>query len=158
MVRLSVKRRKMNKKIYRKKLYSAGWTFMETLIVMAIVLLLTVSVGFSASKQLDKAKVVSAQSQISTFCLALDSYYLDNGFYPSESQGLEALWQKPSGEPYPLHWNGPYVSKKIPKDPWGNDYVYVSPGISGLPYCVKSFGKDGFEGGSGYECDVCSEE
>ena len=147
----------MNKRKNRLNFDNAGWTFMETLIVMAIVLLLTVSVGFSASRQLDRAKVVSAQSQISAFCLALDTYYIDNGFYPSESQGLDALWQKPSGEPYPSFWNGPYVSKKIPKDPWGNDYVYYS-GRSALPYTVKSFGRDGCEGGTGYESDVSSED
>ncbi len=147
-----------NNFLYKKKQLSCGWTFIETLIVMAIVLVLTVSVGFSAAKQLDKAKVVSAQSQISTFCLALDSYYLDNGFYPSETQGLEALWEKPSGSPFPKNWNGPYVSKKITEDPWGNKFIYRTGDRKGLPFTVISFGKNGIEGGEGYDRDISSED
>lgn len=135
---------------------SEAWTFIETLIVMAIVLVLTASVGFSAIKQLDKAKIVTARSQIEAFSLALDSYYLDNGFYPSETQGLEALWVKPSTSPEPLYWRGPYITKKIPLDPWGNDYKYFLPGPYGLPYQIISFGKDGIEGGDGNESDISS--
>ncbi|MBP5251018.1 MAG: type II secretion system major pseudopilin GspG [Treponema sp.] len=149
----------MKKRFYLKKEeLKRGWTFIETLIVMAIVLVLTVSVGFSASKQLDKAKVVSAQSQISTFCLALDSYYLDNGFYPSESQGLEALWEKPSGSPFPKNWNGPYVSKKITSDPWGNSFLYRTGGRNGNSFSVISLGRNGTEGGEGYDKDISSED
>ena len=108
---------KLIKKYLRKQ--SEGWTFIETLIVMAIILVLTAAVGLSAIKQIDKAKVVTAKSQIETFSLALDSYYMDVGAYPTQEQGLDALWIKQDVD----GWNGPYVSKSIPKDPWKNDYI-----------------------------------
>lgn len=142
----------MKKKIFKNE----GWTFIETLIVMTIVLILTASVGFGAAKQLDKARLVSVSSQIETFSLALDSYYMDNGFYPSSSQGLNALWLKPSSVPFPLNWNGPYITKKVPLDPWGNEYIYKEPGQNGLPYEIISYGKDGLKGGSGINEDISS--
>ena len=144
------------KKILSKK--SEGWTFVETLIVIAIVLILTASVGLSAVKQLDKAKTVTAKSQIETFSLALDSYYMDNGIYPSEEQGLRALWKKPDSSPVPAAWNGPYLSKPVPKDPWGNLYVYSIPGENGLPYGICSYGRDGLSGGDGNDADIKSWE
>lgn len=135
-----------------------GWTFIETLIVMAIVLILIAAVGLSSVKQIDKAKLVAAKSQIETFSLALDSYYMDNGVYPSETQGLNALWKKPLSSPEPLFWNGPYISKAVPKDPWGNDYLYSIPGENGLEFTIKSLGKDGIEGGEGNDADISSFE
>lgn len=133
---------------------SEGWTFVETLIVMAIVLILTAAVGFSAIKQLDKARVVTAKSQLETFSLALDSYYMDIGNYPSQEEGLNALWINPSSESNTNNWNGPYLSKPVPKDPWGNDYNYKIPGENNLPYGISSFGKDGMEGGDGNDADI----
>lgn len=144
---------------YAKKLKSKnndGWTFIETLIVMAIVLILTAAVGFNAVKQLDKAKIVTVKSQIETFSLALDSYYMDNGTYPSQEQGLNALWEKPTSAPEPAGWNGPYLTKPVPKDPWGAEYQYTVPGSSGLPYGVMSYGKDGTEGGENNDADITS--
>lgn len=140
------------------KKLSEGWTFMETLIVMAIVLILTASVGFSAIKQLDKARIVTVKSQLESFSLALDSYYMDNGFYPSVEQGLNALWQKPESSPEANNWNGPYISKPVAKDPWGNDYIYIVPGTNGLPYGIASYGKDGTEGGEGNDQDITTWE
>ncbi len=139
------------------KKYSEAWSFIETLIVMAIVLILTAAVGLSAIKQIDKAKVVTAKSQIETFALALDSYYMDIGSYPTSEQGLEALFSKPVSLSNDA-WDGPYLSKAIPKDPWGNDYQYSSPGDNGLPYGILSFGKDGMEGGEGKNADIKSWE
>lgn len=132
-----------------------GWTFIETLIVIGIILILTSSVGFMAVKYLDKAKSVTARSQIETFALALDAYYLDCGTYPSAEQGLNALWEKPSSSDSD-GWNGPYLGKAIPKDPWGGDYAYIVPGENGLPFGIRSFGRDGKEGGEGYDADICS--
>ena len=80
----------------KKTKHSEGWTFVETLIVLAIVLILVASVGITAVKQIDKARVVTAKSQIETFSLALDSYYMDIGDYPTQEQGLEALFTKPA--------------------------------------------------------------
>lgn len=135
-----------------------GWTFIETIVVIGIVLILTSSVGFMAFRYLEKAKVVSARSQIETFALALDSYYLDCGRYPTAEQGLGALWEKPVQEPVPAGWNGPYLSKKIPGDPWGGAYEYIVPGKAGLPFGIRSLGADGREGGEGNDADVQSWE
>lgn len=145
-------------KIYIKKNRDDAWTFIETLIVMAIVLILVAAVGINAIKQIDKAKIVTTKSQIETFGLALDSYYMDNGFYPSVEQGLDALWSRPSTSPEPSFWNGPYISKTVPKDPWGNDYIYSVPGENGLGFGIKSLGKDGMEGGNGNDADISSWE
>jgi general secretion pathway protein G len=135
-----------------------GWTFIETLIVIGIVLILTSSVGFMAVKYLDRAKVVSAKSQIETFNLSLDAYFLDTGEYPSQLQGLAALWEKPSAGVIPPFWNGPYINKPVPKDPWGNDYEYLVPGYNDMPYSIRSLGGDGFEGGEGNGADIISWE
>ncbi len=131
-----------------------GWTFVETLVVMSIVLVMTASVGFSSVKQIDKAKVVAAKSQIEALSLALESFYLDVGYYPSQDDGLEILWSESHG--FESNWKGPYVAKPIPKDPWGNDYIYLNPGNNGLSYSVVSYAKDGKEGGSGYDTDLSS--
>jgi general secretion pathway protein G len=135
-----------------------GWTFVETLVVIGIILILTASVGFMAFRYLDKAKTVAAKSQIETFSLALDGYYSDCGQYPTQEQGLAALWAKPSIEPVPEGWNGPYITKAIPVDPWGNAYEYTIPGKNGLPFGVRSFGADKTEGGTGINADISTWE
>lgn len=135
-----------------------GWTFIETLIVIGIIFILSSSVGFMAVRYLDKAKNVSARSQIETYSLALDSYFLDCGAYPTADQGLESLWQKPTAQPEPEHWDGPYVNKPIAKDPWGKPYQYTIPGPDGLPFGIRSLGGDGTEGGEGVNADVASWE
>ncbi|MDR2184189.1 MAG: type II secretion system major pseudopilin GspG [Treponema sp.] len=137
---------------------SGGWTFIETLIVIGIILVLTSSVGFMAVKYLDRAKVVTAKSQIETFALSLDAYFLDCGEYPAELQGLSVLWEKPDADPGGGAWNGPYLNKAVPKDPWGNDYEYRSPGRTGTGYEIRSFGGDGLAGGEGNDADITSWE
>jgi len=134
----------------------SGWTFMETLIVIAIVLTLTSSVGFMAIRFIDKARIAAAKSQIDSFSVALESYYIDMGRYPSEEQGLKALWEKPSVEPVSERWGGPYMYREVPKDPWGNDYLYAAPGNHGLPFELLSLGADGKSGGDGNESDISS--
>jgi general secretion pathway protein G len=135
-----------------------GWTFIETLIVMAIVMILTASVGFMAYRYVDKAKTVAAKSQIETYALALDSYFIDCGRYPTQEQGLKALGERPTVEPVPAGWNGPYVNKAIQNDPWGNAYEYTAPGKSGLPFGIRSLGADGKEGGNEKDVDISSWE
>jgi general secretion pathway protein G len=136
--------------------YDGGWTLIETLIVIGIVMVLTSSVGFMAVKYIDRAKIVAAKSQIETFCLALDAYYLDCGAYPGELQGLEALWIRPNTHAAQNRWNGPYLSKPAPKDPWNNAYEYRVPGPDGRRYSIRSFGADGREGGAGVDADIHS--
>jgi general secretion pathway protein G len=135
-----------------------GWTFMETLIVIAIVLVLTASVGFMAVGSLERARRAAAQSQIDSFAVALEAYYIDSGFYPSQEQGLNALRAKPVIEPIPPFWNGPYIYKEAPNDPWGVPYIYITPGIDGSLYGIKSYGRDKKEGGEGPDQDISSWE
>ncbi len=142
----------------KKEEREAGWTLMETLIVIAVILVLTASVGFMAVGSLEKARVASAKSQIDSFCIALEAYYIDCGTYPTKEQGLSALRKKPSVEPVSQNWSGPYLYKEAPKDPWGNEYEYSRPGQDGNPYGVRSFGADGREGGEGVNADICSWE
>lgn len=131
-----------------------GWTFVETLIVIAIVLILTSTVGFMAFKYIDKAKIVTAKSQLENLSLALNTYYMDCKRYPTEDQGLNSLWEKPNLEPIPEDWNGPYLNKPIPSDPWGNPYQYIIPGPSGLPFGIQTLGSDGTEGGEENDKDI----
>jgi len=138
--------------------WEEGWTFVETIIVIAIILILTSSVGFMAFRYIDKAKVVTAKSQIESFSLALNSYFFDNKRFPTEDQGLDALWKKTNLSPVPEDWNGPYLEKEVPLDPWDNPYHYMVPGPNGLPFGIRSNGADGLEGGEGLDRDIASWE
>jgi general secretion pathway protein G len=126
--------------------------------VIAIILILMSAVGFMAFRFIGKAKVVSAKSQIEAFSLSLNAYSIDCKQYPTAEQGLDALWTKPSIEPVPAGWAGPYVNKKIATDPWGTPYEYKVPGPNGLPFSIRSFGADGREGGEGDDKDLLSWE
>lgn len=126
--------------------------------MIAIILILTSTVGFMAFRYVDKARQVSARSQIETLSLALNAYALDCDQYPSKDQGLDGLWVKPLVDPLPAGWNGPYVNRKITVDPWGHPYEYVVPGPHGLPFSIRSFGADGKEGGDGSDRDIASWE
>ena len=130
-----------------------GWTFVETLIVIGIILILTSAVGFMAFKYIDQAKQATAKSQIETFALALSSYYIDCKKYPDPRQGLGALWEKPSDAE---GWSGPYIAKAVPKDPWGHDYELKIPGPNGIPFEIVSLGADGAPGGTGPDADISS--
>lgn len=134
----------------------SGWTFVETLIVISIILILTSTVGFMAAGYVDKARVVSARTQIGNLSIALDTYFMDTTQYPSAEQGLAALWIKPILEPVPSGWDGPYVKKPEIRDPWKKKYEYTIPGPHGLPYGIRSFGKDGIPGGEGTSSDIFS--
>lgn len=133
-----------------------GWTFVETIISIAIVLILSAGVGVVATKQLDKANVAAAKSQIGNLKLALEMYKQDCNRYPSEEQGLYALWEKPVLSPVPSNWDGPYLDKKLPIDPWDNEYIYSVPGENGLPFSITSLGSDGRVGGEGLDMDLHS--
>ncbi|MBR0100651.1 MAG: type II secretion system major pseudopilin GspG [Treponema sp.] len=140
------------------KRYDEAFTMLETLIVLAIVLILTSTVGFTAIRSLEKAKSTGARTQIDSFSVALEAYYIDCGTYPTTEQGLEALYKKPETEPTSDYWNGPYISKNVPKDPWGHEYVYENPGKEGHPYSIISYGADGQESGDGKNADITSWE
>ena len=135
-----------------------GWTFMETLIVLAITLVLTATVGFVATGSLEKARTAAARTQIESLATALEAYYMDCGNYPAAEQGLSALRKKPETSPSSDNWAGPYLHKDTPKDTWGYDYEYTSPAPDGSPYGIRSFGADGAEGGEGKNADIKSWE
>jgi len=128
----------------------AGFTLLELLVVVAIIGLL---IGFVAPRyfgQISKSEVTAARAQIDALEKALDHYRLDTGHYPSTEQGLAALLQRPQNE---AKWNGPYLRKSLPLDPWGRPYQYRSPGEKG-EFDLFSFGKDGTAGGSGENADI----
>jgi len=133
-----------------------GWTFVETLIVIAIALMLSAMVGLTAFKQVGKARRVKAQTEIENASLALTTYYLDCGTYPTEQQGLSALSDKPTTDPVSDQWDGPYLSRPILQDPWGREYIYRVPGEQGQPFGILSYGSDGLEGGEGEAEDITS--
>jgi general secretion pathway protein G len=135
-----------------------GWTYVETLIVIGIVIILSGTVGFLGLRYVEKARLITAKSEIENLSLALNSYYIDCQDYPTEAQGLSALWTKPTSEPVSENWNGPYLSKEDFSDPWGNEYVYTVPGPNKLPFGIKSLGADKAEGGDGKNSDIVSWE
>ena len=133
-----------------------GFTLIEVLVVVVIMGLLIGLIGPNVLGQVDKAKVTTAKADMSTLSSALDMYKLDNHFYPTTDQGLEALVNKPSGSPAPKNWNsqGYLKGTEIPSDPWDGEYLYFSPGDDGRPYELISLGADGREGGEGYGADL----
>ena len=133
-----------------------GFTFIETIVAISIILILSAAVGFSAIKYVEKARIAACRNQIETFRLALHSYLLDSGQYPTEAQGLRALWEKPVLAPVPPLWDGPYTDRVIPKDPWGNEYRYKNPGDKNLPFTIVSYGAEGKEKGEGANADIYS--
>jgi general secretion pathway protein G len=120
----------------------AGFTLVEMLVVITIIGLIMSLVGPRVLTYLSDSKVKTARIQIQGFSAALDLYYLDSGRYPTSSEGLTALTQKPDGM---ATWNGPYLkSNSVPNDPWGRPYLYKLPGQHG-PYDIVSLGPDGRE-------------
>lgn len=134
------------------KFCSSGFSLMELLIVLVIIGLLAAAVGPTLYKRVKQAKQTTAQDQIQSFMTALDNYFIDLGEYPSSQQGLTALRENVSGS---NRWDGPYLTKEIPQDPWNKAYVYRSPGRSG-GYEIFSYGADGVEGGEGENQDITS--
>ena len=135
-----------------------GWTYIEIIIVVTIILILTSAVGISGIRYVDQARVSSAVNEMAALSVALDGYYLDTGSYPSAEQGLSALWEQPSIAPVPDSWTGPYISKNDFNDPWDNPYIYNVPGTNDLPFEIVTFAADGQEGGEGKNADIRSWE
>lgn len=140
-----------------KKRYGKGFTLLELMIVIVILGILGAIVAPKFMDEPHKARVVQAKLQIENLSTALKKFYLDNGFYPSTEQGLEALVIKPAIGKTPKNYPaGGYISK-IPHDPWDNEYVYVSPGQK-APFDLMSLGADGTEGGEGEAMDIRSDD
>ena len=130
-----------------------GFTLIEIMVVVVILGILAALVVPQVMNRPDQAKVTVAKGDIKAIGAALDMYKLDNFSYPSTQQGLNALVEKPSGNPQPRNWNRDGYLKRVPKDPWGNDYQYLSPGTQGQ-FDLYSLGADGKQGGSDLNADI----
>jgi len=133
-----------------------GFTLIELLVVISVIAILAALVTPMVFRNVGDAKRSAAKAQLEIFELALDAYRLDNDYYPTTPQGLDALIQRPVGANAPLNWRGPYLKRGVPVDPWGRAYVYKSPGKAGSSdtYDLSSLGRDGLVGGSGEDADV----
>lgn len=130
-----------------------GFTLVEVLVVVVVIAILASLVGPNIFQHVATARETTARSQIEMLGAALDIYRLHVGRYPTSEEGLAALWEKPAS--VPSSWRGPYLRKSVPLDPWGNPYLYVSPGAAGTSgYELHSLGRDGREGGEGEDADV----
>jgi len=133
----------------------AGFTLIEVMVVIVILGVLAALVVPRVLSRPDEARVVAAKQDIATIGQALKLYRLDNQRYPTAEQGLPALTAKPELSPVPPNWKPGGYLERLPKDPWGNAYVYVNPGLHG-EIDVMSLGADGKPGGDGIDADIGS--
>jgi len=136
--------------------YQKGFTLIEIMVVIIILGLLAGLVLPRFLGQEERAKIEVAKTQIRAIESALDAFKLDTGFYPSTDQGLDALLKQPEAGRIPTRWReGGYLKPaRIPKDPWGRDYVYLAPGSDNREYEIISYGADGEPGGEGNNEDI----
>lgn len=133
----------------------SGFTLLEVMVVILVLGLLAGLVGPQIFGRVSEARTTTAGTQLELLGVALDNYRLDNGFYPTTEQGLEALRERPARAPTPANWRGPYLRKAVPPDPWGRPYVYRSPPEGGgAGFELKTLGADGVPGGGGEDADV----
>ena len=139
----------------RRGWFRAGFTLLELMVVLIILSLLGMIALPRFFDRVDDARVTTAQVQVQNMETALRLFYLDNGFYPTTDQGLNALVEKSADA---VNWrDGGYMEKGVvPADPWGNAYIYRSPGQENRAYEIISLGRDGREGGTGIDADICS--
>lgn len=130
-----------------------GFTLLELIVVIAIIATLASLVAPSVFRNAGDAKTVAARSQIEILGLALDTYRLDTGDYPTTEEGLEALVKAPVPS---RGWRGPYLRKGLPLDPWGRAYLYARQETTGSEFTITTRGRDGREGGDGEDADVTS--
>lgn len=145
-------------KMFDEKRGERGFTLIEIMVVVIIMGLLISIVGVNVISRVDTAKRTAAKNQIKSFESALSLYRLDTGTYPSTEQGLKALIEKPTSGVIPSGYrSGGYLdSSSIPKDPWGHEYIYLSPGGEGRDFDIISYGADGEPGGEGKDADIQS--
>jgi len=134
---------------------NSGFTLIELLIVIIIISVLAALVGPRMFGKVGQSKQKAAKAQISLFETALDTYRLDVGKFPTAEQGMRVLRIKPEGDEDNYNWDGPYLAKEIPLDPWNHPYEYRYPGEHG-DYDIISYGADGQQGGDGEDTDIVS--
>ncbi|MFL6648468.1 MAG: type II secretion system major pseudopilin GspG [Sulfurifustaceae bacterium] len=139
------------------RLFARGFTLIEILVVVVILGILAGLIVPRIMDRPDQARVVAAKNDINAITNALKLYRLDNGVYPSADQGLSALVKRPESGDIPRNWKSGGYLERLPKDPWGNDYQYLNPGIHG-EVDVLSLGADRQPGGEGYNADIGSWE
>jgi general secretion pathway protein G len=130
-----------------------GFTLIEIMVVVVILGILAAFIVPKIAGRPEQARRTKAKMDIKSMETALSLYYMDNGFYPSTEQGLEALVEPPTGGRVPSNFKEGGYLKKVPADPWKNPYVYISPGLYG-DFDIMSFGTDGDEGGEGNDADI----
>ncbi len=130
-----------------------GFTLIEIMVVVVILAILGTLVAPQILGRIDEARITKAREDLKLFESALDLYRMDNFRYPSSEQGLDALVHRPNDASL-KNWRAEGYVKQLVKDPWGHDYVYVSPGTGGAPYDLMSFGADGAPGGTGNDADL----
>lgn len=135
----------------RRGVRNRGFTLLELLVVMVIIGLLAAYVGPKYFSQIGKSEQSVARAQVEAFSRALATFRLDVGRFPTTEEGLNALLVKPAEAP---KWNGPYLSREVPLDPWSRPYIYRSPGAAGTDFDLISHGKDGQAGGEGDAADI----
>ena len=145
--------------MYRRNSNNSGFSLIEIMVVMIIIGILAALVAPRLIQRADEARVTEARIQIMNFETALRMYKMDNGFYPSTEQGLNALISAPISGKIPENFRADgYLGRKTLKaDPWNNEYIYISPGTQG-DYDIISYGADGQPGGGGYNADIINSE
>ena len=138
----------------------SGFTLMEVLVALIIVTILATIVGVNVIHKPGEARVAAARVQVRTIQTALQMYKTEQGRFPTQEQGLEALCVKPTSSPVPQQYpEGGYLeSRKVPVDPWNREYVYLVPGRHNEPYEVITYGSDGEQGGTGEDADISSSD
>lgn len=134
----------------------SGFTLMELLVVIAIITILTAIVGVNVLHKPGEAKVAATKANLKSLQTALQVYKTDNGFYPTQAQGLQALVSRATTDPVPASFprDGYLTSLNVPKDEWGREYIYLTPGRSGESYEIISYGSDSEPGGEGDAADL----
>ena len=140
----------------QERLKQNGFTLIELLVVVAIIGLLAAYVGPKYFSQIGKSEHAVAKAQVEGFSRALGAYRIDVGSFPTTQEGLAVLTTKPSDGVKAAKWNGPYLEKLAPTDPWGRAYMYRNPGAKS-DFDVSTYGKDGQPGGVGDDADITSE-
>lgn len=142
--------------IMKTKKWANGFTLLELLVVIVIIGLLAAYVGPKYFAQIGKSKIGVTRAQIDGFDKAIDQFRVDTEHFPTAEQGLVALHAQPVNEPA---WQGPYLKKNVPEDPWGNAYVYRMPSSDpSREYDLLSYGRDGKAGGTGEDADLTNWE